>query len=102
MKVMLEKIKKRPCRICRKWFTPNNKLKERQKTCGKPECKKEWHKRVCAKFNKKNNHYFRSNYMQTKIDAAIESEKMGQNDCQNYNLPVETIINVFSPHVNGN
>jgi len=49
MKVMLEKNQKRPCRICREWFTPNNKLKERQKTCGKPECKKEWHKRVCAK-----------------------------------------------------
>lgn len=41
---MPEKIKKRPCGICREWFTPNNKLKERQQTCGKPECKKKWHK----------------------------------------------------------
>jgi len=95
MKVMPKKIKKRPCGICRKWFTPNNKLKQRQQTCAKPEYKKKWHKKVCAKFNKKNSHYFRSNYMQTKIDAAIESEKM--TDCQYYELPVEKIISVFSP-----
>ena len=35
--------------------------------------------------------------MQSKIDAAIESEKKGLTDCQYYELPVEKIISVFSP-----
>ena len=27
-------LKKRPCKICRRWFPPHPRLKERQKTCG--------------------------------------------------------------------
>lgn len=35
---------KRPCRICKKWFFPNPRLGDRQKTCGTPECQRQWHK----------------------------------------------------------
>jgi len=97
MKVKLQKIKKRPCRICRKWFTPNNKLKERQKTCNSPKCKREWHKKICAKLNKKYRNDFSSNYMQKKIEEAIEPEKMGLSDSENYELPIKKMISVFSP-----
>jgi hypothetical protein len=38
-------FKKRPCRICRRWFMPNAKLKDRQKTCGDPQCQREWHRK---------------------------------------------------------
>jgi len=75
MKVKLQKIKKRPCRICRKWFTPNNKLKERQKTCTDPECQKEWHKKTCAKLNKKYRNDFRSNYICKKKLKRPSSQK---------------------------
>lgn len=63
-------FRKRPCRICRRWFTPNPRLKTRQMTCGNPGCKKEWHRRKCAEWNGKNTDYFRSNYLQDKLDAA--------------------------------
>ncbi len=66
--------RKRPCRICRKWFLPNPRLKERQATCGNPECKKQWHKKKCAEWNKKNEDYFRSNYLQKKLEAAESPE----------------------------
>jgi hypothetical protein len=26
--------RKRPCRVCRRWFMPNPRLKDRQMTCG--------------------------------------------------------------------
>jgi hypothetical protein len=37
-------------------------------TCGDPHCKKEWHRRKCAEWNGKNEDYFRTNYLQKKLD----------------------------------
>ena len=66
--------KKRPCRLCRRWFMPNPRLKDRQMTCGDARCKREWHRRRCCEWNKKNSDYFRANYLQKKLDAATFSE----------------------------
>ena len=63
-------FRKRPCRICKRWFTPNAKLKDRQKTCGDPECRREWHRKKCKEWNSKNADYFKTNYLQKKIMAG--------------------------------
>jgi len=75
-KVMERKhrIKKRPCKVCRRWFRADPRVGEHQKTCGRPECKKEWHRRSCAKWNKKNSEYFRGRYLKNKMLNA-ECEK---------------------------
>lgn len=65
-------LKKRPCRICKRWFMPNPRLKDRQMTCGDPGCKKEWHRRKCSEWNRKNTDYFRANYLQKKLSAACQ------------------------------
>jgi hypothetical protein len=65
-------FKKRPCRICRRWFMPNARLKDRQMTCADPECKRQWHRKKCAEWNKKNSDYFKANYLQKKLDAAAQ------------------------------
>ena len=65
--------RKRPCRICRRWFLPNPRLKDRQMTCGQVQCQRKWHLRKCAEWNSKNSDYFKANYLQKKIDAAIEA-----------------------------
>ncbi len=70
--------KRRPCRICRRWFTPNPRLKDRQKTCGNAKCKGEWHKKKCAEWNKKNPDYFKTNYLQEKLNAASTSKTSSQ------------------------
>lgn len=64
--------RKRPCRICRRWFLPNPRLKERQMTCSQAECQREWHKKKCAQWNRKNRDYFKANYLQRKIDTAAQ------------------------------
>lgn len=64
--------RKRPCRICRRWFLPDPRLKERQMTCGQTECQKQWHKKKCAEWNRKNTDYFKANYLQKKIEAATQ------------------------------
>ena len=61
------RTRKRPCRICRKWFMPDPRQIGRQKTCGEPACKKENHRRQCAKWNQKNRDYFKANYLSEKL-----------------------------------
>jgi len=63
--------KKRPCRICGRWFAPHPRLKDRQKTCAEGRCKREWHRRKCAQWNKDNADYFKSNYLQRKFEATL-------------------------------
>lgn len=66
------RIRKHPCRICRRWFLPDPRLKERQMTCGKAECQRQWHKKKCAAWNKNNRDYFKTNYLQKKIDTVTQ------------------------------
>ena len=61
--------KKRPCRICRKWFLPNPRLCDRQKTCGAPECQRRWHARKCAEWNLKNRSCFKECYLKHRLES---------------------------------
>jgi len=61
--------KKRPCRICRKWFIPDPRVGNRQKTCGDPECKRQWHVRKCSDWNKKHRTYFQEIYLAAKLQG---------------------------------
>ena len=46
------------------------RLKERQMTCGSPQCKREWHRRSCARWNRENVDYFKANYLHKKLKGA--------------------------------
>lgn len=61
------RTRKRPCRICRRWFLPDPRQIGRQKTCGRAECKKEHHRRQCHQWNRKNPDYFKANYLSAKL-----------------------------------
>ncbi|OGP63831.1 MAG: hypothetical protein A2170_17415 [Deltaproteobacteria bacterium RBG_13_53_10] len=61
--------KKRPCRVCGKWFTPNPRLGYRQQTCGGMECQRKWHARKCAEWNRKNRAYFREIYLRGRLES---------------------------------
>ena len=76
--------RKRPCRICRRWFFPDPRLKGRQMTCGDAYCKRQWHRKKCQEWNRNNKDYFRSNYLHKKLDAVSRDEKTTQT------LPPET------------
>ena len=72
--------RKKPCRICRRWFLPDVRLKERQKTCGRTACKRQWHNKKCAQWYRANIDYFKANYLQKKIDAAQDDEPRSTNN----------------------
>ena len=71
------KSKKRPCRICRKWYYPDPRVGERQKTCGDKDCQDKWHAKKCAEWNNKNPAYFREIYLSKKLDVVKVKTKSG-------------------------
>ena len=73
-------LSKRPCRICRRWFAPDPRLKDRQKTCGDAACMREWHRRKCKQWNKDNSAYFKANLLHHKLEASksqVEDHECG-------------------------
>jgi len=62
--------RKRPCRVCKRWFIPHPRLKERQKTCGDQQCQREWHRRKCEQWNHNNADYFKDNYLDKKLEQT--------------------------------
>jgi len=63
-------LKKRPCKICRKWFAPDPRLGDRQKTCGTKECQNKWHAKKCAQWNRQHRAYFQAIYLSKKLQAV--------------------------------
>jgi len=71
--------RKRPCRICRRWFSPDPRLKDRQMTCGEKACKREWHRRKCAEWNKENSGLIKKERLANRL-KAIASRREETND----------------------
>lgn len=61
--------RKRPCRICGKWFVPHPRLGDRQKSCGAPACRRQWHTKKCAEWNRKNRAVFQESYLNRKLES---------------------------------
>jgi hypothetical protein len=64
-------------------------------TCGDPRCKREWHRKRCAEWNRKNADYFRSNYLQKKLDALPERGPRGFSARFHSGLPREKVQEVI-------
>ena len=48
-------IRKRPCRICKKWFRPAPRAGDRQHVCSRDVCQQKRHRRNCKTW-RENNH----------------------------------------------
>ena len=53
----MPKVRKKPCRICRRWFQPDARVGERQRACGKPECQVARRQKTQADWRKRNLDY---------------------------------------------
>jgi len=42
--------RKRPCRICRRWFVPHPRAGDRQHICSAVDCQRERHRRACQRW----------------------------------------------------
>ena len=53
----MPEARKRPCTICRQWFRPDPRIGERQRACGKPECRKLRRTKTQASWRRRNPEY---------------------------------------------
>jgi hypothetical protein len=53
---------KRRCPFCRRWFHPHPRLKERQKTCGRPDCRRQQKRKTNQQWRARHPDYFRGAY----------------------------------------
>jgi hypothetical protein len=90
-------MKKRPCKVCRRWFRPNPRVGDAQMTCGRPECKREWHRKKCAEWNRKNREYFKEIYLNNKILAASAKSENPVNQQKVKGKSTRTRFNVGLP-----
>ena len=51
------KARKKPCRICRRWFHPDARVGDRQRACGNPECQTGRRRKTQADWRKRNPDY---------------------------------------------
>jgi hypothetical protein len=104
-------LRKRPCRICKRWFAPDPRLKDRQKTCGDAACRREWHRRKCRQWNRNNSDYFKANFLHRKLEDSkrhvIKDEVSGNNregpskplESRRSGLPFEVVQEVMGTQV---
>jgi hypothetical protein len=53
---------RRRCSFCRRWFYPHPRLKQRQKTCGQPDCRRKQKQKSSRQWRSKYPDYFRGSY----------------------------------------
>ena len=66
--------RKRPCRICRRWFRVDPRVGERQRTCGAVACQRAWHRRTCRDWRRRHPDYDRDDRLRRRLQAHERAE----------------------------
>jgi hypothetical protein len=67
--------KKRPCRICRKWFRPDPRVGQRQRACSRPECQQARRATTQAAWRARNPEYYHHRRLTQRSAAANAAAK---------------------------
>jgi len=67
-------LPRRRCPFCRRWFHPHPRLKQRQKTCGRPECRQKQKRRFNQQWRAKNPDYSRGSYPRQKAKYGTRAD----------------------------
>jgi hypothetical protein len=59
--------RKRPCRICRRWFAPHPRVGDRQRTCSSADCQRERHRRACTAWRRRHPDYDREDRLRRRL-----------------------------------
>jgi hypothetical protein len=65
--------RKRPCRVCGKWFEPHPRAGKRQRACGGDGCRRERHRRACVAWHQAHPDYDRERRLRerVRVDMAV-------------------------------
>ena len=59
--------RKRPCRICRRWFVPHPRSGDRQRVCSEAQCHQERHRRACQAWREREGDEERCHRLQQRL-----------------------------------
>lgn len=59
--------RKRPCSLCRKWFTPGRRAGDRQRVCSAESCQAERHRRACERWHEQHPEYDRERRLRERV-----------------------------------
>jgi hypothetical protein len=73
--------RKRPCRICRRWFVVHPRAGDRQRVCGRAQCQRERHRRACKAWHdreadEERRHRLRQRLRQEPTDSGPASSRV--------------------------
>lgn len=71
-------VRKRPCRICRRWFQPEPRVGGRQHVCSSDECQRERHRRACSDWRGRTAEKRRERQLREKLRGADEKRDSGE------------------------
>ena len=63
--------RKRPCRVCGKWFEPHPRAGKRQRACGRDDCGRERHRRACAAWRAQHPEYDRERRLRERVRTEV-------------------------------
>jgi hypothetical protein len=63
--------RKRPCRVCGKWFEPHPRAGKRQRACGRDDCRRERHRRACAAWHEQHPDYDRERRLRERVRVDV-------------------------------
>lgn len=90
--------KKRPCKVCGKWFEPHLRAGDRQHTCSNPECQQERNRKACRRWRAKSDtpiHRIRKNIRAAKADPdgdSVSPVAPVQWAAMRHAVPAETLV----------
>ena len=67
-------VRKRPCRICGRWFQPAGRAGDRQHVCSRAECQRERHRRACADWRAREADAERAERVRRRVEVAPSKE----------------------------
>lgn len=65
---------KRPCSVCRRWYTPHPRTRKTQRTCGREECRRERRRRTQAKYREEHADYWVERRLREQSARAAKGE----------------------------
>ena|SRR5260370_18966359 len=68
----MPEVRKRPCRICRRWFRPDSRVGVRQRACHAPECQTARRQKTQASWRSRN-----AGYAIAWVDADFAGQALG-------------------------
>jgi len=72
--------RKRPCRICRRWFQPHPRAGERQKVCSAEACQRARHRRADNAWHARNPDYDKKRRLREAAGLPDEAESQAPDD----------------------